>query len=288
MVKKKFSRGESTFTDPEMKNITCSSSHKSSVSNRVCEYCCVTLSNLLVRVLKSYYDSGVNVAGKSARVTRIVIVTTSGCCNNGLNSSKFSVKPVAGREKVESIVWSFSRRRSELCRWGARWREVARGGMPLEAPVYAYECPSGNSQVFMQTASSVHRHAAAPITLSAHSSTYPAVSCSRYFSSSFRRRRDTWKRCAALAHTIDFICVHIAHVFAMCFRILPRRESTQTSFSPLCLSLSFFLRLCSPLFFRHSTYELRFLRDRINHATSVHDSPSAPHPLPRFGERLSR
>ncbi|CAD1478512.1 unnamed protein product [Heterotrigona itama] len=122
-----------------------------------------------------------SVAGVASRESQ---VTTSG--SNGLNSTKFSVKPVAGREKVESIVRSFSRRRSEVWRWGGggeSWREVVRRGMPLEAPVlYAYECPSGNSQVFMQTASSVHRHAAAPITLSAHSSTYPAVSCSPWSS----------------------------------------------------------------------------------------------------------
>ena len=166
-----------------------------------------------------------------------------------------------------------------------RWREVARGGMPLEVPVYAYECPSGNSQVFMQTASSVHRHAAAPITLSAHSSTYLAVSCSRYFSSSFRRRRDTWKRCAALAHTIDFICVHIVHIFATCFRILPRRESTQTSFSLLCLSLSFSLRargLCSSGIV-HPSYVFFAIGSIMPRRCIV---PLCP--LPGFGERLSR
>ena len=135
---------------------------------------------------------------------------------------------------------------------------AARGIIPLEA-VYVYECLSGNSQVFMQTASSVHHRGAAPITLRAHSSTYPSVSCSRYFSSSFRLRRDTWKRCA-LAHTIDFICIHTLYVFATCFRI-PSRIDVDI-FSSSLIFLSFFPSgLCSS----GIRIKLPLLHDRINH-----------------------
>lgn len=79
---------------------------------------------------------------------------------------------------------------------------------------------------------------AAPITLSAYSSTYPPVSCPRYFSSSFRRRRDTWERCAP-AHTIDFICVHTV-TYSQRGLVSPSRIDTQTSLS-LSLSFSLFL-----------------------------------------------
>lgn len=134
--------------------------------------------------------------------------------------------------------------------------------------MYAYECSGGNSQVFMQTASSVHRHAAAPITLSAHSSTYPAVSCSRYFSSSFRRRRDTWKRCAALAHTPSTSFVYTSRMYSQrAFASSPSpRIDADVFFSSLPLAVVPLARVAL-LFFRHCTYELRFLRDRINHAT---------------------
>lgn len=82
---------------------------------------------------------------------------------------------------------------------------------------------------------------AAPITLSAHSSTYPPVSCPRYFSSSFRRRRDTWERCAPSlpAHTIDFVCVHTVTYSQRGLVSLSRIDS-QTSLS-LFFALSFVL-----------------------------------------------
>lgn len=72
---------------------------------------------------------------------------------------------------------------------------------------------------------------AAPITLSAHSSTYPPVSCPRYFSSSFRRRRDTWERCA---HRRLHLCTH-GYVFATRPRI-----SVEDRHTDISLSLSFF------------------------------------------------
>lgn len=82
---------------------------------------------------------------------------------------------------------------------------------------------------------------AAPITLSAHSSTYPPVSCPRYFSSSFRRRRDTWERCAPSlpAHTIDFVCVHTV-TYSQRGLVSLSRIDTQTSLS-LFFALSFVL-----------------------------------------------
>lgn len=104
---------------------------------------------------------------------------------------------------------------------------------------------------------------AAPITLSAYSSTYPPVSCPRYFSSSFRRRRDTWERCAP-AHTIDFICVHTV-TYSQRGLVSPSRIDTQTS---LFLSLSFFCSL---------TRDARsFCNDRINRGRAAIDASFLP------------
>lgn len=91
---------------------------------------------------------------------------------------------------------------------------------------------------------------AAPITLSAHSSTYPPVSCPRYFSSSFRRRRDTWERCAPRAHRRLHLCTH-GYVFATRPRIPVEDRHTDISLS-FSLSLFLFSRARS------------FRNDRIN------------------------
>lgn len=143
---------------------------------------------------------------------------------------------------MESIVWSFSGRetrgltiyiyiRVEILKFSCRQPPVCRG--------------------------------AAPITLSAYSSTYPPVSCPRYFSSSFRRRRDTWERCAP-AHTIDFICVHTV-TYSQRGLVSPSRIDTQTS---LFLSLSFFCSL---------TRDARsFCNDRINRGRAAIDASFLP------------
>ena len=101
---------------------------------------------------------------------------------------------------------------------------------------------------------------AAPITLSAHSSTYPPVSCPRYFSSSFRRRRDTWERCASSlpAHTIDFVCVHTV-TYSQRGLVSLSRIDTQTSLS-FSLSFSLFLLFCHA----RCAYTRSFFNDRIN------------------------
>lgn len=111
---------------------------------------------------------------------------------------------------------------------------------------------------------------AAPITLSAHSSTYPPVSCPRYFSSSFRRRRDTWERCAP-AHTIDFICVHTV-TYSQRGLVSSSRIDTHThtrvSFS---LFRSFFCSLT------RDTRTRSFCNDRINRGNRCFVSPRNDH-----------
>ena len=80
------------------------------------------------------------------------------------------------------------------------------------------------------------------------------------------------------AHHRLHLCTHRAYIRNVLSHPSPSRIDADVFFSSLPLAVVLPAR-AGPLFFRHCTSELRFLRDRINHATSVHCSPL---PSPRI------